>query len=125
MDAAANLYIADTSNYRVRVAGSGSSSAPALNGLTCTLSTLPAGAQTDACTVTLTVAATSAFVVNLSSNNANVTVPSTVTVPQGSSSEGFTATAAAVSSAQSATLTATAGSVNEQFTIQLTATGPG
>ena len=125
VDAAANLYIADTSNYRVRVAGSGSSSAPALNGLTCTLSTLPAGAQTDACTVTLTVAATSAFVVNLSSNNANVTVPSTVTVPQGSSSEGFTATAAAVSSAQSATLTATAGSVNEQFTIQLTATGPG
>jgi hypothetical protein len=127
VDASANLYLADTGNFRIRAVGSGSGggSSPALNGLSCNSSTLAAGAQTDACTVTLTAAATSSFVVNLSSNNANVTVPATVTVAQGASSAGFTATAAAVSTAQSATLTATASAVNKQFTIQLTATGPG
>jgi hypothetical protein len=126
LDASGNPYIADTGNFRIRVVGSGSGgSSPVLNSLSCTYSTLPAGPQTDACSATLTAPAISAFVVNLSSNNVNVTAPSTVTVPQGSSSAGFTATAAAVSTAQSATLTASAGGVNEQFTIQLTATGPG
>jgi len=82
------------------------------------------GAGTDACTVALTSAATSATAVTLSSSSSAVTVPASVTITSGSSSAGFTATATAVSSTQTATLTATATGVSKTFALTLTATMP-
>jgi hypothetical protein len=51
-------------------------------------------------------------------------VPASVTVASGSASVGFSATIAAVSSAQTATITATAGTVSKTFAIQLAAAVP-
>jgi hypothetical protein len=83
------------------------------------------GAGTDACTVTLTATASSGgLIVSLSSSNAAVTVPATVTVPANSNTVGFTATVASVASAQAVTLTATAGSVSKTFALQLNAAVP-
>ncbi len=100
----------------VNMSGSGIA---ALSALTCTNVSM-SGAGTDACTVTLNGAAPSAgFPVNLSSNNAAVTVPSTVTVPASATSIGFNATASSVTTTQSASLTASAGGVSTGFALQL------
>lgn len=91
----------------------------ALSALSCTNASLT-GAGTDACTVGLNAAApTGGLTVNLSSSDPAVTLPSTVTVPAGSSSASFTATAATVSAATSVTLTASAGGVTETDALQL------
>ena len=92
---------------------------PTLNALSCNNGSMT-GAGTDACTVSLTSnVASDGVSVNLSSNNAAVTVPAVVTVLADSSSIGFTATVATVSSAQTATLTATSGGVSKTFNLQL------
>jgi hypothetical protein len=83
------------------------------------------GSGTDACTVTLTAEAPSGgLIVSLSSNNAAVIVPATMTVPAYATAFGFTATVSSVSSAQAVTLTATASSVTETFALQLGALAP-
>ncbi|HEY1648184.1 MAG TPA: choice-of-anchor D domain-containing protein [Terracidiphilus sp.] len=83
------------------------------------------GAGTDSCTVTLNAAAaTGGLAVGLASNNTAVTVPASVTVAAGATTAGFTATVAAVSSAQTVTLTASAGTVTKTFTLQLSAPSP-
>lgn len=98
----------------------GTSSA-ALNALSCSSAAMT-GSGTNACTVTLTTPAPSGgLLVNLSSSNAAVTLPSSVTVPTGAMSAGFTAAAASVATAQAVTMTASAGSVSKTFTLQLTA----
>lgn len=79
------------------------------------------GAATDACTVTMTAAASTGQVVTLSSDNPAVTVPATVTVPANATSATFTATVAAVSSAQTATVTATSDGISKPFTLRLSA----
>jgi hypothetical protein len=104
---------------------SGSGSTPvSLNSLSCSSGSL-IGAGTDACTVALTAAATTATTVTLSSSNGAVTVPASVTIAAGATSASFTATATAVTSNQTATLTATAGGISKTFALTLNATAPG
>ena len=94
--------------------------APALKGLTCGSASMT-GAGTDACSLTLTLAAPSGgLTIRLSSSDAAVTVPLSVTIPAGSAGANFTANAAAVTAAQTATLSASAaGSTTQTFSIQL------
>jgi hypothetical protein len=104
--------------------GSSQSGDAALSGLTCSAGSMT-GAGTDICTTTLNaVAGMRGQGVSLSSNNAAVVVPSTVTVAAGSSSASFSATISAVSTAQSATLTASSGGGTETFGISLGAAVP-
>jgi hypothetical protein len=97
---------------------------PKLDGLFCTSWSIT-GSATDACMVTLTGAAPSGGLsVSLASNNAAVSVPTTVTVPADATSATFTATASWVANVQWATLTASAGDVSEHFTLRLNASFP-
>ena len=76
-----------------------------VSGLTCTPVNMSA-AGISACTIILSAPSPAAGMsVALSSNNSNVVVPASVNIPPGAASAGFTATIAAVSSAQSATVT--------------------
>lgn len=70
-------------------------------------------------TVTLSAAApVGGVLVNLSSNHANATVPSTLLIPAGSSSGTFTVTTVAATSQQTATITAqSANTVNATLTM--------
>ena len=95
-----------------------------LSSLSCTSSAL-IGSAADACTLILSAAAGSGgLTVSLASNNSAITVPSTVTVPVGKISAGFTATASSVSTAQTVTLKATAGGVSQTFNVRLRAVVP-
>ncbi len=92
-----------------------------LSSLSCSYGSIT-GAGTDNCTVTLSGAAPSGgMVVDLSSNNASLKVPASVTVPANASSAKFQATASAVSSAVTGTLTASSGGVTETFALKLNA----
>ncbi len=95
---------------------------PTLSGLSCAPATVNAG-SVSACTVTLSSAALAGgFVVGVTSNNANATVPATVPVAAGSASVGFSATASAtVPAAQAAVLTASAAGVSKTFSLSLLA----
>lgn len=97
----------------------GGGSREELSGLTCSNGSLT-GAGTDACTVTLTEAASGdGFMVNLASSSSAVKVPASVTVVSGATSARFTATASTVSSAQTATLTASDSNNSESYSLQL------
>ena len=104
---------------------SSTTTAPALSAVSCGSATMT-GAATQSCSVQLSTPAPSPFPVTLSSNNAAVEVPASVTVAQGATSAGFSATSSAVQSTQPATLTATAGGVAKTFAMQLqqAAAGP-
>ena len=75
------------------------------------------GPTTKGCSVYLTGAALARQTVSLSSNNAAVTVPATVTVAAGASSAGFSATVASVKTTQIATLTAVSGAVSTKLAL--------
>jgi hypothetical protein len=97
---------------------------PVLTGISCTNGSMT-GSGTDSCAVALNASAASGgYTVSLSSSNSAVAVPSSVTVPAGSSTTGFSATVSAVTTAQTATLTATAGSATQMFSLQLDALVP-
>ena len=97
----------------------GSGNSPVLSAIACNSGSLT-GAGADACTVTLNTAAPNGgFNVGLTSSNAAVSMPPTVTVPANATSIGFTATASAVTSVQSATLTASAGGATKTFALEL------
>jgi hypothetical protein len=100
-------------------------SAPSLTGLTLNPATVGGGIAS-AGTVTLSGPAPSGgFVVTLSSNKAQATVPASVTVAAGTSSASFSVNTAAVSAQVLATITATdpAGiAQTAQLTIQMQAT---
>lgn len=103
--------------------GGGSGTTPVPTTLTCSSATLT-GSGTESCNVTLSAAApTNGLVVTLASNNPAVSVPASVMIPNGANSGGFTAAAAAVTTAQVATLTATANGGTQSFAIQLNAAG--
>jgi len=92
-----------------------------LSGLSCTSLTINTPGSTP-CTVTLTgTAPLGGFAVLLSSNNTSLTVPASVSVAAGQTTNSFTATGAQVSTNQSAIVTASAGSVNLTKTLSLVA----
>ncbi len=82
---------------------------------------------TSTCAVTLTAnAPTGGSTVTLSSNDALMTLPASVTISAGASSANFSATAASsISTNQTATITAALGSSSAHTTISLTAPTPG
>ena len=106
----------------VSLGGTGQTvSASAPSAVSCSSSSLT-GATTDACTVTLTSAASSGGLpVNLSSSSSAVIVPASVTVASGATTAAFTATASAVTTTESATITATANGVSAHTALQLNA----
>ena len=72
------------------------------------------------CSVTLTAAAPAGgFGVSLSSNNASLSVPASVTVIAGQTTAAFTATGALVTVGQTATVTAVAGGVSRTTNVSL------
>lgn len=75
-------------------------------------------------TVTLSGPAQSATVVNLSSNSAAAGVPTSVTVPAGASSAGFSVTTTAVNLATSVTINAVSGSVTRTATLTVNPATP-
>jgi hypothetical protein len=101
----ADIYLAQMATFRPGATGGGG---PSISAIACTPSSLPSGTST-ACTVSLTqVAPTGGTTVQLSSTNTTaLPVPASVTVPAGSVTTTFSATAGSVSSVQTATLTAT------------------
>lgn len=87
--------------------------APALSTLTLTPATFAGGCKTSVGKVTLTAKAPAGgIVVPLTNTNPVAVVPSSVTVPAGSTSGTFTITAPAVSASQSGTVTASRGGVS-------------
>ena len=97
---------------------------PVPSGVSCATSTIT-GAGTDSCTVTLNAAAASGgMTVNLLSSSAAVTVPSTVTVPEGQTSASFTATVATVPVMQNVALTANVVGTSQSYALQLGAMAP-
>ncbi len=105
----------------VRLHGNGTSS---LASLLCTSASMT-GAGTEACTATLSSAAPNGGqVVNLSSNNAAVIVPYSVTVPAKTTAAQFTATVQPVTSPQTVGLTASVGKNNQTFSIKLNPVQP-
>lgn len=92
---------------------------PVLSGMSCATGSI-SGTGSDSCTVTLNAAAPSGgFAVSLSSSNSAVTVPESVTVPEGSNSASFTAIVSSVDATQTAILTANANGNSEAFPLQL------
>lgn len=92
-----------------------------VNAMSCSAASI-AGAAADSCKVTLKYAASSPgpLTLTLASSDAAVTVPSTLSIPAGSSSGTFSAKVAAVSTAQTATLSAKAWNSPVTFAIALT-----
>jgi hypothetical protein len=92
---------------------------PVVSTIACNNSTLISSATTS-CTVTLNAAAPQGGqVVTLSSNNAAATVPSSITIPVGTSSAVFIATGSSVTSNQSVTLTAGANGISKSIVLQV------
>jgi trimeric autotransporter adhesin len=93
-----------------------------LSSLACKPSSLNSGAATT-CTVTLSnFAPSGGTVVSLSSSNTLLPVPAaSITVPAGTTSTTFTATAGTIARNQSATLTATLSGVSQTATVSLVA----
>jgi len=77
------------------------------------------GPVTQACSVSLSVAAASPVVVTLKSSSSYLSVPASVTVAAGSSTASFQAKVLAVSSSVTATLTASISGVSVSDSIQL------
>jgi hypothetical protein len=103
---------------------SGDGVAPALSGLTCKDATV-VGAEANACSVSLSAAAPSGGVtIALSSNNAAVSLPSSIIIPAGALSANFSAAITAVSSAQTVSITGTANGSTKSFAIQLNVGNP-
>ncbi len=92
---------------------------PALSGLACSPTTLNTPGSTQ-CTVSLTSPAqVGGSVVSISSNNANLSVPSTATVNGGQTSASFTATGGPVVADQAAIITASLNGLIRSVTVNL------
>jgi hypothetical protein len=112
------LTVSTESGLSAQVKLHGNGSAP-LASIGCAMASI-SGAGTDNCTVTLNSNAPSGgTVINLTSNNAFVSVPSSVTVQAGALSASFSAQVSAVTSLQQATLTASATKNSVSTSIQL------
>ena len=94
---------------------------PILSGLVCTIITVNTPGSTS-CTVSLNSAALAGgYAVPVSSNNTNLIVPQSITVPAGQTSVSFNATAVQVSLDQVAILTTGSGSAVRSVTLNLVA----
>ena len=95
---------------------------PVLSGITCSPTNLNGGSTTN-CTVTLSQAASAGGAsVTLASNNALLTVPTTVSVAAGATTATFSATAAAtIASNQTAAVTASYNSSTQAASVNLQA----
>ena len=103
---------------------SGGGATASLQSIQCT-NTAVVGAASDSCAVSLTGPATGAgVVVNLSSSNSAVVIPSSVTIPSGATSVTFNISIAAVATAQSTTIDATVAGVSANVVIQLHPSAP-
>src|SRR5579871_5112393 len=108
-----------TASVKLHGQGLSGTSSTAVSALTCTAATVT-GVGTDSCTATISSAAPSGgFSIGLGSSSAVLTVPSSVSVPANATTVSFSATAAAVTSAQSIILTASGGGTTKSFTVQL------
>ena len=118
---------ASASTTLISLSGTGvaeDQSAVQLSAVSCSSASIT-GSGTDACTVTISGAApVGGFNVNLSSNNAAVSVPATVTVMASATTAQFTANVLPVSTAQAVNLSASAGSVSKSLVLQLSAAEP-
>ena len=96
---------------------------PALNGFSCTpLAVNPSTGST--CTVALTAAAGSGgAAISLGSSPADVAIPSTMTIPQGSTSTTFSVTAGGVTTPTLVTLTASYSGASETFGLTVNPSG--
>ena len=93
---------------------------PTVSALQCAPASVASGA-TSTCTVTLSVAAPAGgSVVTVSSNNAALTTPASVTVAAGATTANFTATAGSVTANQSVTVTATLSGSSKTTTVTVT-----
>ena len=109
----------------IDLSGTGVAQGSTLSELTCAKASMM-GVGSDTCMVTLTAAAgTGGLTVNLTSNNASVAVPVSVTVPAGSTGAVFAATVAEVSSAETAILTGRAGGLARNYVLTLNAATAG
>ena len=95
-----------------------SASALALSTISCGTQSLT-GAQSLACSVNLSTAATKSTTVTLTSSNAALNVPATVVVAAGANTAGFNAISEAVSKSVSVTIAAAAGSITKTAIITL------
>jgi hypothetical protein len=103
----------------IGTAASSASTTTGLSVLSCANESIT-GAGTDSCTVMLNTAAPSGgLAVSVTSSDPAVVVPPTVMVQTGETSAVFTASVAAVGTAQTATLTAAAGGASDTFALQL------
>ena len=118
---------ASASTTLISLSGTGvaeDQSAVQLSAVSCSSASIT-GSGTDACTVTISGAApVGGFNVNLSSNNAAVSAPATVTVMASATTAQFTANVLPVSTAQAVNLSASAGSVSKSLVLQLSAAEP-
>jgi len=98
---------------------------PTLSAFYCYTDTPPKGPGTDVCTVKLASGSSSGAVsVSLTSSNAAVTVPTTVTLQANAAAIQFTANVSLVSAPQPATLTASIGSDSISVALKLSAATP-
>jgi len=88
----------------------------ALNQISCGTQSL-SGAQSKACTVSLSASALSSTTVNLSSNSASLKVPAQVTIAVGQTSVSFNAVSSAVTKAVTATITGSLRGVSKTFAL--------
>ena len=94
---------------------------PALSAIACNPYTVGAGGTTT-CSVSLTAAAVSGgFGVVIASNNAALTVPASITVPQGAAGASFTARAGSPSTNQTATVAASGAGATRTCSVAVTA----
>ncbi len=101
--------------------GASVAKAQSAGGISCQSNSF-SSAGTDACSLYLNGAAPSQIVVNLSSSDPAVTVPSQAVMNAGSSTSGFIATIKSVTSARTAIITASVNGVSATYAIQLNPT---
>ena len=106
--------------YKALLAAGGGAASVSLSSVSLSPTSIQGG-STSTGTVSLTGSApTGGTQVNLYSDSAVATVPSTVTVPAGQSSTTFTISTTPVSMGSTANITATAGSVSRSASLQVT-----
>jgi hypothetical protein len=117
-DPGAELYIAQD-DFRSNVVTLPVYATPVLSAVTCNPSTVVSGATTT-CQVVLTVAVpTGVTTVSLSSDNPLFPVPTSITIPAGTTFADFTVTVGTVNVTEDATVTATLNNLTSTVTITL------